>query len=131
MAKGVDTQVRIAQIMSEMDEESGNHLQEMFDVVSNSNEEDSYGTCKKMKLFSEIMKNVQQNTDTEVEAFDFFATFKNVFEQMTGSPAEESEDFDIFSSMIHELEIKNGAITKAPEKKRRSSKNKYDCYSLF
>ena len=68
MAEGVDTQVRIAQIMSEMDEDSGNRLQEMFDVIEDSGD-DTYTQCNRMKLFNEIVKVVEELPADEMENF--------------------------------------------------------------
>ena len=44
MAKGMNTQVRLAQIMSKMDMETGNRLQEMFDAITGEINESYAGT---------------------------------------------------------------------------------------
>ena len=80
MAKGVDTQVRIAQIMNEMDTESGNRLQEMFDVIMNPNEGGTYGNCQKMKLFEEIIKKASEDPEQlNAEEKKLFSAFSAYF----------------------------------------------------
>ena len=59
MAQGVDTQVRIAQIMSEMDENTGNKLQEMFDVIPGE-VENTYSDEQTMLIFSELIEAVEE-----------------------------------------------------------------------
>lgn len=58
MARGVDTQVRIAQIMSEMDMETGNQLQEMFDAVTGEASK-TFSAEGQMRLFGELVKVVE------------------------------------------------------------------------
>ena len=56
MANGVDSRMKLAQAMSNMDSITGNGLQEMFDVLGADNGEDtSYSSYKPMLLFKELI----------------------------------------------------------------------------
>lgn len=55
MANGVDSRMKLAQAMSNMDEITGNGLQEMFDVLATDEENESYGDYKPMLLFKELI----------------------------------------------------------------------------
>lgn len=63
MAKGMNTQVRLAQIMSKMDMETGNRLQEMFDAITGEINE-SYAGTEQMKLFGELIQAVERMEQT-------------------------------------------------------------------
>ena len=139
MAQGVDTQVRIAQIMSEMDEESGNRLQEMFDVLGNVTD-DEYAKCERMKLFNELVKNV------DVEYPDDLANLQKTlmgmgmmmgFGNNTGlnHVAEEnplSPMMNLFA-MNQNLLAASGLSREAPvsQKKKRRKVRVYEDCSIF
>ena len=141
MAQGVDTQVRIAQIMSEMDEESGNRLQEMFDVLGNVTD-DEYAKCERMKLFNELVKNV----DVDVENPDDLANLQKTlmgmgmmmgFGNNTGlnHVAEEnplSPMMNLFA-MNQNLLAASGLSREAPvsQKKKRRKVRVYEDCSIF
>ena len=86
MAKGVDTQVRIAQIMNEMDATSGDRLKEMFDVIADSKEDGTFGQCKRMKLLSEIIAIAKEKRDLFTGNENLFA---NMFTDLLGGTEED------------------------------------------
>ena len=56
MANGVDSRMKLAQAMADMDSITGNGLQEMFDVLGADNGEDAaYSNYKPMLLFKELI----------------------------------------------------------------------------
>lgn len=56
MANGVDSRMKLAQAMADMDSITGNGLQEMFDVLGADNGEDtSYSNYKPMLLYKELI----------------------------------------------------------------------------
>ena len=138
MAAGVDTQVRIAQIMSEMDEESGNRLQEMFDVIGSAADDD-YAKFERMQLFDEIMKNVDAKNPEELEKIQ--KTFLGMgmllgFGSSADSGKEKAEDllspmFNLFS-MHQSLFTASGLSAREPvmQKKKRKARVYEDC-SIF
>ena len=82
MAQGVDTRVRLAQALSNMDNETGKELQSMFDVVNNVNDTEDDSKYKPMLLLRELIGEDNAN-----------ALEKTVEEMGDGS-------YDLFSSLV-------------------------------
>ena len=134
MAQGVDTQVRIAQIMSEMDEQTGNKLQEMFDVITGEVEE-TFSDEQTMLLFSELIEKVEDTaTDLGMDVSSLF----DMFTQFTPKKDEESLfSMDLFSAMssfnsfLTEIHASTGEIEDTQKKKRKRKSKVYANCSLF
>ena len=90
MANGVDTKVKLAQAMANLDNVSGNELQNMFDVINQGAKDDSeYNIYKPMLLYSELIGAINKRIDKAVgdlnesefnsmfNFFDFLETFNN------------------------------------------------------
>lgn len=93
MAEGVDTRVRLAQALSDMDSETGKELQAMFDVVNNvAGEEDN--DYKPMQLLCDILGDdvPLERTIDEMEGVDGFNIFnvlsRNMIEVEAGTAAD-------------------------------------------
>lgn len=133
MASGVDTQVRIAQIMSEMDHQTENKLQEMFDVITGE-KENAFGDEQTMMLFNEIVDEVEElgmelNIDSGT-SFDIFKDFMSI-EDMN-----MNRNLTMFSMMIQfdELMEQMDSINSksyVPAKKRKRKAKVYENCSLF
>ncbi len=134
MAKGVDTQVRIAQIMSEMDEHTGNKLQEMFDVITGE-VEDSFGDEQTMLMFEELIEKVEEVSEElglEVE------TLFDMFSQFTKGDEGDTNLFDMsmfsmmsqFNNFISNMDVDDTVVDTTPKKKKRKAKVYANC-SLF
>lgn len=131
MAKGVDTQVRIAQIMNEMDHDSGNRLQEMFDVISDSKEDSEYGSCKKMKLLDEIIKMVEKEPDLLEKHANIFSDFMSfgMFEQSKNDLT--ALNLNSLMGNIAMFGKQDSGNFKDTPKKKRKKKESGQYYSLF
>ncbi len=132
MAKGVDTQLRIAQIMKEMDDDSGNRLQEMFDVISDKKDDSEYGSCQKMKLLNEIINMVDEKPELVNQHQDLFKSLMSFdfFGAMDNKKAETALNINaLFSRMI--LSNQASAVSPLPPKKKRRRKSDSGNYSLF
>ncbi len=105
MAQGVDTRIRLAQALSNMDEETGKELQSMFDVVNsanNSSEEDS--KYQPMLLLRELIGednvNAQERTVEEISelpSFDILSLFE---EDIFGDDEETVVDVDTSEEVV-------------------------------
>ena len=133
MAKGVDTQVRIAQIMSEMDEQTGNKLQEMFDVITGE-VEDTFGDEQTMLMFSELIERVEEvRENLGIEAYSLFDLFSSFTED---TKEEDLFDMSMFSMMsqfndfISNIDVDDTVVNTTPKKKKRRAKVYANC-SLF
>ena len=139
MAQGVDTQVRIAQIMSEIDTHTVNQLQKMFDVVTGTKEK-LYDDGPTMKLFSEITRSIQTENNGSVQmsmdsllgAFDLF--------QMSGQEKNHKEaeipvffqELAHFNVLFNMERTASYELSDAPVKKKRAKKEKHgECVSIF
>lgn len=139
MAQGVDTQVRIAQIMSEMDEDSGNRLQKMFDVLGNTTD-DEYAKCERMKLFSEIVKNMDVENPDDMEKLRKTIMGMGMLTGF-GTHAESGKEAkeDLLSPMMNlfsmnpNLVSASGISAKEPvtKKKKRRMVRVYEDCSIF
>lgn len=89
MAEGIDVDVRLAQIMSEMDQTSVDDLQGMFDVVNSrkENDESVYGVYRKMLIYKELMGNEAKGMKADI--FDVLSSFSStdVFSAFRGFTA--------------------------------------------
>lgn len=135
VARGVDTQMRIAQIMSEMDESSGNKLQQMFDAIIDESKS-TYGNCRKMKLFKELVAAAENMAKEQPGLFESFGAGNifEVFDQILQSE-EESENaktnmtwFTAFGQMHKEL--LNTAFTGTSARKKRKKEKAYEGCAL-
>lgn len=95
MASGVDTRVKLAQAMSNMDQTTGNNLQEMFDVINQSSDEDAFCDTERMLLLHELLGDEVpvERTLEEVRgksSFDPFAMF-NMFAELSKTGSAKSE----------------------------------------
>ena len=134
MAKGVDTQVRIAQIMSEMDEHTGNKLQEMFDVITGEVEE-TFSDEQTMLLFSELIEKAEDTaTDLGMDVSSLF----DMFTQFAPKKDEESlfsmDLFTVmssFNSFLTEIHAGPDEIEDTQKKKRKRKSKVYANCSLF
>ena len=83
MAEGIDVDLRLAQIMSEMDNTTVNEIQNMFDAVNNleSSDEELYGEYKKQLLYAQLMGDEAKKIDKNV--FDIFSSFSS-FDSLAG-----------------------------------------------
>lgn len=136
MAKGVDTQVRIAQIMSEMDSTSGDRLREMFDVISGSREDDTYDQCERMKLFSEIIRAVEEKPDLINENVELFST---MFSNLLLNPNQDDGGILKLNQLFGSFDFVGGSesmsFLKEPKekmpKKKRGKKSGFVFESIF
>lgn len=80
MAQGVDTRVRLAQALSDMDNETGKELQAMFDVVNNAAGEDT-GDYVPMLLLRDLIgedEALERTVEELSEIGDVFAFFEEI-----------------------------------------------------
>lgn len=80
MAQGVDTRVRLAQALSDMDNETGKELQAMFDVVNNAADEDT-GDYVPMLLLRDLIgeeEALERTAEELSEVGDVFAFFEEL-----------------------------------------------------
>lgn len=83
MAQGVDVKVKLAQAMADMDNISGNCLQEMFDVLNQDAVDDTkYANYKPMLILAELLGEEVNQIDTiitetgqELDIFDMLEIF--------------------------------------------------------
>lgn len=133
MAQGVDTQVRIAQIMSEMDQETGNRLQEMFDVITGDKEE-LFGDEQTMKLLSEIVSKIQTSEEAMgVFGGSLFDTFADLMKQESSPGELKISMFSMlmqFDSIYERMETSH-EVPDLPMKKRKRKTKIYENCSLF
>ena len=85
MASGVDARLKLAQALSNMDEQTGADLQGMFDVINDIEEgEDAYSNYVPMKLLYEIIdSDVVEQTAEEMQDDSFFDAFDSFEEFQT------------------------------------------------
>lgn len=88
MAHGVDTQMRIAQIMSDMDHQTSSELQKMFDVI-NEQADSSFDKEQTMQLFSEMVTKIREKK--ECADFDSGTLF-DMFEEMLNLNLAEKDE---------------------------------------
>lgn len=133
MAKGVDTQVRIAQIMSEMDEQTGNKLQEMFDVITGE-VEDTFGDEQTMLMFSELIERVEEvRENLGIEAYSLFDLFSSITEDTKEEGLFDMSMFSMmsqFNDFISNINADDTVVDTTPKKKKRRAKVYANC-SLF
>lgn len=100
MAQGVDTRLQLAQALSTNDVSTGNNLQDMFDVINQTESEDG-SIYTPMKLFSELMCDVAE--EMIEEAKDSGATsvidISSLIEKAVTNVAEKNEG-TVCSSML-------------------------------
>lgn len=121
MAHGVDTQMRIAQIMSEMDQESGNRLQEMFDVVTGS-EDETFGSCRKMCLFDELIEIIQDTPDRASELFEQLSG--GLFQVLGQDDSGSITGLDsVFCQIYNDLTCEEPDFYETQKKRKRKEKN--------
>ena len=130
MAKGVDTQVRIAQIMSEMDSQTENALQKMFDVITGSTE-NVFSDEKTILLFNELFEKVQNAEDVTIhtDLFDMLGAMmpKNTNEQESLFMMFQNNQLNMFSR----FNIQNENVEPVKKKRKKKYKEYENCYSLF
>lgn len=100
MAQGVDVKLKLAQALSNMDEQNGANLQEMFDVLQNDNDNDEmyYGKYRMMLTFKELLGNIYENSQTNqnMEAtiindiFDIFDMFDVSYDYISDNKRKSS-----------------------------------------
>lgn len=135
MAQGVDTQVRIAQIMSEIDTHSVNELQKMFDVISGE-KNSAFDDEPAMKLLGELIRIKEEKpeffsfgTGNLFGGFGLFsAEDKAAEDKKKGQGGQEL--FSVLSQFnTFLLNIEETPFTGEPEKpvkKKRKKKNTYE-----
>lgn len=80
MAQGVDVKLKLAQALSNMDEQNGANLQEMFDVLQHDDDNDEmYGKYRMMLTFEELVGNVYDHAPT-VAKDDVFTDIFDIFD---------------------------------------------------
>lgn len=134
MAQGVDTQVRIAQIMSEIDSHTANELQKMFDVISGEKDE-TFDDGPTMKLLGELI--CIEKTEPEFislgtgSLFGSFGMFKAEAgaEDIKKEQDEQSifpvlSQFNTFLFNIEETPFLS--VSEKSVKKKRKKKEKYE-----
>lgn len=118
MAEGVDTRVRLAQALSDMDSETGKELQAMFDVVNNvAGEEDN--DYKPMQLLCDILGDdvPLERTIDEMEGVDGFNIFnvlsRNMIEVEAGTAADAVMTAGVTKEVSEVIEtvIENTVVT--------------------
>lgn len=137
MANGVDTKVKLAQAMANLDTTSGNELQNMFDVINQGSKDDSeYSAYKPMLLYSELIgvanikidKTVSELNENEFNTmfnvFDFLDTFNNPILELNnidkdkerleevGSLLDESGVYFTMDNSQFKITVDNGAKKK-------------------
>lgn len=130
MAKGVDTQVRIAQIMSNIDHQTGNELQKMFDVIT-AEKDSAFDDGPTMKLFSELIVKAQEKEESL--GFERGTLFDLFTEQLPSDYADNSISlFSVMSQFDQFILIadENVAGHEIMKKRKRKEKVYEDC-SLF
>lgn len=84
MAQGVDTRVKLAAALADMDSITGNGLQDMFDVLGAENGDESFMyQYKPMMLYKELMGEEavaapETFEETKVDQLDLFAMFEQL-----------------------------------------------------
>lgn len=131
MARGVDTQVRIAQIMSEMDEDSGNRLQDMFDVIASS--DDTYTKCNRMMLYAELTGRESDGMDIMKipTYYGMFGAMQGIFGVGAGKDNVASQP-SVMEELLEEetvIEPFDEELTKKENRTKKKSKLVY--YSLL
>ena len=133
MAQGVDTQVRIAQIMSEMDEHTGNRLQEMFDVIT-GDVEDIYSDEQTMYLFSEIIEKAEEVSENlgigVTTLFDMFTQFTPKDEAVNDLSMDLFSAMSSFNNFLSRVDVVGDVEHVNTSKKKRKAKVYENC-SLF
>lgn len=144
MAQGVDTRVRLAQALSNMDTETGKELQAMFDVINDTTDNVDDAKYKPMLLLSELIgeeevleRTVEEmhESGADLSIFDMMDMFSDSGEDVVtetvvdGNIVEmtsrEEEDTSIFSLLSFIIAGETGtegatdskATKKAPKRK--------------
>lgn len=133
MASGVDARLKLAQSLSNMDEQTGADLQGMFDVINDVNtDEDAYSDYVPMKLLYELIESevVEQTADemrtnSFFDAFDMIDEFQSQIESVPlfadapqtevvlASEEGEEEEFDMFDFLLGSpAEARNTEVAK-------------------
>ena len=121
MAEGIDVDVRLAQIMSEMDQTSVDDLQGMFDVVNSrtQSDESAYGAYKKMLTYKELMGSEAKGFKTDIfsvlssfSSTDVFAAFKG-YTAGAGTAGTETPGTDSRETESGEMQEEAGQNTSA------------------
>lgn len=90
LANGVDAKMKLAQALSNMDDSSGADLQGMFDVINQSEMDDSqYSNYRPMMILSELIgeelaNEVSENKISDDEIMDIFSIFDNFINNFDG-----------------------------------------------
>ena len=138
MAEGIDVDLRLAQIMSEMDNTTVNEIQNMFDAVNNleSSDEELYGEYKKQLLYAQLMGDEAKKIDKNVfdifssfSSFDSLAGLKTIAGKQDGSgqdkpaadkPKPKNNDFNSFFF----INFPNGGKVKKPDSQGEGAQRK-------
>ena len=116
MAEGIDVDIRLAQIMSEMNQTSVDDLQGMFDVVNSRKESDegAYGVYRKMLTYSEFMGNEAKNFRADI--FNVLSSFSStdVFSAFKGFTATNAGTAGTEKSSIETAGTKDGKRQEEP-----------------
>lgn len=128
MANGTDARMRLAQSLSGMDTTSGNDLQEMFDVLGDAGiEDETYLKYKPMKLFKEIIGEVEVDEKIESATFDEIKSSElNLFSAFGGfdmkdilafvNSSDKPETSDTFKESVDSV---GEVVTVTPKKSRK------------
>lgn len=115
MANGVDTRMKLAQSLSDMDSFSGNELQKMFDVLAMDETDDSaYIGYRRMILFKELMSedNIVEKTVSEmttIGSFDMWALFNIGVAKKTVNvdiDADQNETVDLITCTKNKQQVR-------------------------
>ena len=133
MAQGVDTRVRLAQALSNMDHETGKELQSMFDVINDTSSDGADdGKYTPMLLLHELIgedaaleRTVEELRTTENEdIFDILEAVSAPSEHVAtvAKESENAEEFSVFS--IFELLVAGGEEPVVEKKTSTARKKK-------
>lgn len=120
MAEGIDVDVRLAQIMSEMDQTSVDDLQGMFDVVNSrtQSDESAYGAYRKMLTYKELMGSEAAGFKTDIfsvlssfSSTDVFSAFKG-YTAGAGTAGTETPGMDSPETESEKMQKETGQDTK-------------------
>ena len=121
MAQGVDSRLKLAQALSDMDTATGKGLQEMFDVINDNIDTSDESGYVPMKLLSEIIgeespleRTVEELQQVVSVVDDFFAFLAGDFDEDDGNEDTfNEEDFPIPLAVV---------TTKTKVTKKRTSR---------
>ena len=120
MANGTDARMKLAQSLSELDLESGTNLQDMFDVLSDVVEDDSYNQYHPMVLLDELIGAFE--TDEHV-TFDSMKMAE--IDEMLAMDLFDISNIGLFTSESVENEDSNLVVDEIviqPKRKNRKMK---------